>query len=87
MCASDPEPEPEPTAWEENLKDRLEHEDWQASCMEEDYAVRGARDNEVANGWEADEEILDIAWRHEDPGSASSSSGDDNFEEEGAAAR
>ena len=72
ICAAEPEPEPEPaqrapTGWDDYLQDKLEHEDWQDSCMEEDFAQRAERDNVADNGLEAEEEILAMAWRHECP--------------------
>ena len=76
MCASEPEPEPEPAGWNQYVDEKRSHEVWQASCMQEDSEVRELRDNVEANGWVADQEILDMAWRHEDPGSDATSSVD-----------
>ena len=83
ICAVEPEPEPEPaqrapTGWGDYLQDKLEHEEWQDSCMEEDLAQRTERDNVAGNGFEAEEEILAMAWRHECPGSDTSTSSDDD---------
>ena len=73
-------------AYDEFVLDRNKFEDWQDSCMAEDARLRGRHDHEVEMGNQFEEEILNMGWRHEEPNSCQSSSGEgsDTSERTGA---
>ena len=59
------------------------HDEWMEHMIGEDYEVRGRRDFDLMTGHLVEEEVLNMAWHHEDPSSDFSSEDSSSEEEAG----